>query len=268
MATSAEALGAALRAARNAAGLRQEDVPPVVSQPRLSRMEHGAAMPQDDDETLRLARLYRVTPAVEAELLRLARDARDSRRDSRLVIQRGNTLAQQKRWRAIEGSSTVVRGYQPALVLGVLQTAAYAAVVLDAAPDSAVVAERVGRRDRLLAETDRRHLLIQTEGSLRQIVGSADVHAEQLAAIAEAAALPNVEVGVIPASRPLDFTAGTAFHIYDDSTVVVGLEVAAAQLADADDIAHFRELWERLWKAAVVGDDAVVLIRAAGRIDR
>ncbi len=259
MATSAEALGAALRAARNAAGVLQDDVP-VVSQARLSRMENGAALPTEA-EILKLARLYRATPDLEAELLQLARDARDSRRDSRLVIQRGNTLAQQKRWRAIEGSSAVVRGYQPALVLGVLQTAAYAAVVLDAAPDSAVVAERVSR-GRLLVETGRRHLLIQTEGALQQVVGSPDVHAEQLDAIAAAAALPNVELGVIPASRPLDFTAGTAFHVYDDSAVVVGLEVAAAQLADAEDIAHFRELWERLWKAAVVGDEAVALIRS------
>ena len=77
------------------------------------------------------------------------------------------------------------------------------------------------------------------------------------------AAAPNIEVAVIPASRPLELLAGSGFHLYDDTAVVVGLEVAAATLMDSQDVTHFRRLWDQLWSAAAVEDDAVALIRKA-----
>ncbi|MPZ66638.1 MAG: helix-turn-helix domain-containing protein [Pseudonocardiaceae bacterium] len=259
-------LSRALLALRDA--MRQVDVAARtgLSQARLSRIEQGKSLPTED-EVRELARLYSADEDQVDELVKLAHDLRAGIRDSRLVVQRGNTLALQQRWNRIEGQATTVRSYHPVVVLGVLQTPAYAAVASRHPVDSAVVASRVRRHERLLAEPGRRHLLIQTEGALRQTVGSAAVMTEQLDAILAAAEAPNVELGVIPTNRPLDLLVGSGFHVYDDTAAVVGLEVAAATLTEASDVAHFRGLWDRLWEAAVTGADAVGLIqRVAGHL--
>jgi hypothetical protein len=71
---------------------------------------------------------------------------------------------------------------------------------------------------------------------------------------------PNVRLGVIPESRAVDVVAGTAFHLYDDSAVVVGLEVAAATLTDNSDVQHFHRLFDRLSAMAVWGDEARAVV--------
>jgi transcriptional regulator with XRE-family HTH domain len=252
---------------RRAAGLRQMDVAAAtgLSQAQLSRIERGQSLPTED-ETDKLSRLYRADSHRRVELIRMARDARAGIRDARLVVQRGQTLAMQQRWRRIEGEARVVRSYQPALVLGVLQTAEYASVVLEQPADSAVVRDRVARHRRLLDEPDRQHVLIQTEGALRLRVGSEDVMRGQLHSLLDAGSRPNVRLGVIPERRAVDVVAGTAFHLYDDTAVVVGLEVAAATLTDRTDIQHFRTLFDRLSAVAVWGDEArAVLAEVAAR---
>jgi hypothetical protein len=65
---------------------------------------------------------------------------------------------------------------------------------------------------------------------------------------------------VIPESRAVDVVAGTAFHLYDDTAVAVGLEVAAATLTDSSDVQHFRRLFDRLSAVAVWADEARAVI--------
>ncbi len=236
-----------------------------LSQAQLSRIERAQSLPTED-ETDKLSRLYQLDSRRRAELIQMARDARAGIRDARLVVQRGQTLAMQQRWRRIEGEARVVRSYQPALVLGVLQTAEYASVVLEQPADSAAVRDRVARHDRLLDEPDRQHVLIQTEGALRLRVGSAEVMRGQVRRLREVTSRPNVRLGVIPESRAVDVVAGTAFHLYDDTAVVVGLEVAAATLTDRADVQHFRGLFDRLAAVAVWDDEArAVLAEVAAR---
>jgi len=254
-------LGRSLLALRREAQMRQMDVVAAtgLSQAQLSRIERGRSLPTEV-EADQLTRLYQVDPGRRAELIRMARDARAGIRDSRLVVQRGHTLAMQQRWRHIEGDARVVRSYQPALVLGVLQTAAYASVVLEQPVDSAVVEDRVSRNRRLLDEPNRTHVLIQTEGALRLRVGSESVMDGQVRNLLDAGGRSNVQFGVIPESRAVDVVAGTGFHIYDDTAVVVGLEVAAATLTDGPDVQHFRRLFDRLSAVAVWGEEARAVV--------
>jgi transcriptional regulator with XRE-family HTH domain len=254
-------LSRSLLTLRRAAGLRQMDVVAAtgLSQAQLSRIERAQSLPTED-ETDQLTRLYQADPQRRAELVQMARDARAGIRDSRLVVQRGQTLAMQQRWRRIEGAARVVRSYQPALVLGVLQTADYASIVLEQPADSDVVRDRIARNRRLVDEPGRQHVLIQTEGALRLRVGSESVMHEQIRSIGEVSLRPNVQLGVIPESRAVDVVAGTAFHLYDDTAVVVGLEVAAATLTDPSDVQHFRRLFERLSAVAVWDDEARAVI--------
>ena len=254
-------LSRSLVALRKAAGLRQVDVVArtALSQAQLSRIERGKSLPTET-EAEQLARLYAADPTQTGGLVQMAREARASIQDSRLVVQRGHTLAMQQRWRRIEGDARMVRSYQSALVLGVLQTPAYAAVVLEQPEDSAVVRDRLYRHDRLLTESGRENILIQTEGSLRLCVGSTAVMADQAESLVRASSRPNVQLGVIPASQAVDVVAGTSFHIYDEKAVVVGLEVAAASLTDTADIRHFRGLFDRLAAVAVWGGRARDLV--------
>lgn len=259
-------LGHALRAGREAAGLKQVDAVARIhiSQQKLSRFENGGAIPTSE-EVAALARLYGLDEVEVNRLVELAHEERAGISDERLVVQRGSTLAMQRRWRRIEGKARTVRAFHPVVVLGVLQTPAYAAVATRQPVESATVRDRMLRHKRLLAETHRQHLLIQTEGALRQVVGSREVMAEQIEQILAVTAAPNVEISVIPADHPLHLLVGTGFHIYDDTAVVVGLEVATATLTDARDVGHFRGLWDRLWAASVHGDDALGLIREAAQ---
>lgn len=259
-------LSRALRNARNASGLRQLDVAgrhpeAILSQAQLSRIESGQSLPTDD-EVRSLASRYGLSQSRADDLLRLARAARDGIKDSRLVIQRGNTLALQQRWRALERDAAEVRSFQPVVVLGTLQVPGYAAVAMQADVDSPEVQERTRRREQLDGPGPRL-IVIQTEAALHQTVGSHAVMVDQLDAIDRASHLPRLALGVIPLDTPMPFLAGSGFHVYGDSAVVVGLQVAAATLTEPPDIAHFTDLFERLSRLAVWDDDARALVQHA-----
>lgn len=251
-----EELGPALKAARTTSGVTQVAVvaQTELSQARLSRIETGKALPAEG-EVHALARLYGLDATDTDRLAAMARDAAAHIHDERLVVQRGQTLALQQRWRRLEGEATVVRSFQPALVVGGLQAAGYAATIFGVDPGDPLVVERVKRQERLL-QSGRRLMAIHTEGALRRTIGSPQVMVDQLEHLARLSEGPGLKLGVIPDRVPAGFVVGNAFHIYDDRAVVVGLEVATAQLADPKDVTHFQELFDRLAEIAVFGDEA------------
>lgn len=254
-------LGRSLADLRRAAGLRQVEVAAAagLSQSKLSDIEHGRAVPTTE-QAQSLIELYRPEPAARDELAQMVAAALEARSDSRLVIQRGTTLAMQRRWKRIEDNTRVVRAYQPAVVLGSLQTDEYASVVMRRPVDSAEVRSRAARREQLLAGSPTEHVLVQTEGSLRFRVGSAAIMAVQMTTLLSVLDAPNIRLGVIPEERPVDAITTNAFHVYDDTAAVVGLHVAAATLTDDKDVGAFRELFDQLAAVAVWGDDARAVI--------
>lgn len=235
-----------------------------MTQARLSRIESGAAIPTAADITV-LLDIYQVHGEQRRGLERIADGARAEIKDERLVVQRGRTAAMQARWLRIIDDAHLVRAYHPAMVIGSLQVPAYAGVVLDL--DSEAMHERAQQQDLLTSRPRQQHIFVQTEGALRTTVGSAAVMAEQIERLIEVSRLPNVRLGVMPALRPMAFTCGTAFHLFEGdrfAAAVVGLEIAAATLAEPKDVAHFTALFERLAAHAVYDDDArELLIRIA-----
>ncbi|MGQ0573025.1 MAG: helix-turn-helix domain-containing protein [Pseudonocardia sp.] len=255
-------LGRSFLALREAAGLTQMQVVAKarVSQTQLSRIEKGDSLPTED-QAHDLGRVYGLDDQSRTELAQRVKVARAGIRDARLVIQRGATLAMQRRWRQMEQQAEVVRAYQPAVVLGVLQTAAYASVVLRRAETSSVVQDRMLRHRRLLDGPVPRQVLVHTEGALRFTVGSPAVMAEQIAAVIEASRRPHVQVGVIPAGAATQRVTANGFHLYDTTTAVVGVELAAATLRERADVAHFEALFGDLSALAVFGDAGRDLLR-------
>lgn len=178
----------------------------------------------------------------------------------------------QNRVTQLEAAAAVVRSYEPALVLGVLQTREYTRCVFDDPRDKVSEEEAEAsinarqERHRALREGTTRYRLIMPEGAFRRQVGSASIMAEQIEQVATIAARGgNTMVGIVPWTTPVHVFPGHAFDIYDEDAVVVATETATATLTGAADVATYVELFEELEKLACFGDEAVKhLERIAG----
>jgi hypothetical protein len=236
-----------------------------VSQGKISRAETGRFL-LDPATIAKLAELYGADDAQRAELVGWAEDLRPQRLDSRLIMQRG-TNHFQERIRRIEEASSQVRSYQPGLVLGSLQTEAYATAVFSRRPTAeaaAAVTARTRRHQMMLEDSRRSWTLIQTEGALLWHVGNPEVMAEQLERLIEASTRPNVRLGVITHHTPVSFTAGHGFHIYDRQAVQIGTRTATALTSDRRDVDTYEALFAELERVASFGDTARSLLRELG----
>ena len=197
-------LGRHLRALRNQAKLTTRLAAQALewSEPKLWRIETGqTALRSLDVEAM--CRVYGASTEVTEGLMVLARETRtagwwhphDDAIPDWLDLYPG-----------LEEAACRVQGYDPELVPGLLQTADYARTVLQAEhPD--VGEEELARRAQ--ARVARQALLVRVtapltaelligEAVLRRPVGGAQVMAEQLGQLAEAALLPNVSIRVVP----------------------------------------------------------------------
>jgi transcriptional regulator with XRE-family HTH domain len=253
---------------RKAARLSQTAAATAASltQAHVSRIENGRAIPTPT-EAEALARSYRATAAERRRLVALAETLAGQYVDARVILQAGAHHFQ-RRVHETEAKAAMVRSYQPAMVLGVLQTPAYARAVftpdveLSEADAAASIASRL-MRWKLLAEPTRQWRLLQTEAALRWVVGSYELMVEQLDHIAEAARLPTVRLGIIPldtvSPRPAPLHG---FHIYDDDSVLFGTETGTALLPDLRRVADFTRLFRDLERLAVFGDPAAELLES------
>ncbi|MGH3615722.1 MAG: helix-turn-helix domain-containing protein [Pseudonocardia sp.] len=258
-------LAARLRALRKAAGLSQVEAAGLihVSQGKISRAETGRFL-LEPALVRQLAEFFHADATETAEIVSWAEALRPQRLDSRLIMQRG-TNHFQERIRRMEEASTTVRSYQPGVVLGSLQTAAYATAIFarrPAAEATASVMARLERHRMMLEDSARLWTLLQTEGALLWHVGGPGVMVEQLDRLIEASRLPNVRLGLLTHAKPMPFTAAHGFHLYDQQAVQIGTRTATALTTDARDIAEYDALFRRLEQAAAFGDAAREELRA------
>jgi transcriptional regulator with XRE-family HTH domain len=244
-------LSATLRDLRRAAGLSGAEVARRVgtSQRRISNIETGRFVPRDA-EIRELATLYRATPAVRRQLLQAITDLRvrpDPR--ARIVLGRGAWRMQQRIAR-VEATSARLRAFHCAIVIGLVQTPAYARAVFADGGDitgddlDRCVAERIDRQH--ILDSGRDITLLMTEGALRWLADAPAVMVDQLGHIAEISHKPGVHVGVIPWTTPADVFPLHGFSIYDDRAVIVGTRVATAFLTESQDVAEHVKLFGAL----------------------
>jgi transcriptional regulator with XRE-family HTH domain len=262
-------LSTTLRDLRRRAGLSGMDAAGQagLSQPRISRIETGRFVPTEA-EIRSLCRLYQAPADVRRELLQVVDDLRSETAAARVVLQRGAWRLQQRLGR-IEAAAARLRAYQPAVVLGLLQTADYARAVFADGGDitgealDQAVAERAARA--AVLDSDRDFTLIMAEGALRWQAGGPRLMAAQLDHIAEVTHRANVRIGVIPWIRPVQVFPLHGFHIYDQRAAIVGTRTATAFITDPRDVSDYEKLFAELEALASFDDDARrVISRIAG----
>lgn len=249
-----------LRDLRSAAGLggieagRQAGI----SQSKISKIENKLLRPSPDDVRT-LCRVYGASPDLEARLVQMAESLRTETLEPRRVTLSRGASNMQQRIRRLEESASLLRSFQPCLVIGLLQTEAYARLVFSVSQtgpqlDRAVAARM--QRQTALREKIPRAVLIMTEGVLRWQAGNPKLMTEQLEAITDASMLSNVDVGIIPYTTPVTVFPRHGFHLYDSDAVIVGTETGTATIVDQDDIARYELMFAELERVAVTGEAA------------
>lgn len=243
-------LSSTLRDLRKKAGLSGIEAARLAgkSQRWISDIERGKLVPRESDLQA-LMEAYRAKPAVRRQIIQATRDLGPETRRARVIMSRGGWQIQAKIGKA-ENASARIRSFQPAMVIGLLQTPAYIRSVFASGGDitgadlDRCVAERVARQG--ILNSGRDISMIMTEGALRWQAANPAVMTEQLDHIIEVSQRPGVRIGIIPWTTAIGTYPRSGFHIYDSRAVHVATDVATAFITDAQDVALYEKLWGEL----------------------
>ncbi|MFJ2807833.1 DUF5753 domain-containing protein [Kitasatospora sp. NPDC087271] len=162
-------------------------------------------------------------------------------------------------------SANIVQSYEGSIVHGTLQTESYARAVFEHAGEfypvsnediETAIQARMARRD--LINGERKFEIIMSARALTADIAGAAVLREQLTYLLECIQRPGLTLGVIP--------AGTLVRTYWDFTIINSVRVEIDQYAgprtvtDPATVGRFRDVFDRLRRTAVDGDDARALI--------
>ncbi len=239
-------------------------------QTRVSKLEQGTQRPTDDD-------LQQWTEAVGAtseqldELYELASAARiEYATFPQRYRQHGGAVAEQETTAREDAASTRVAEFQPAMVPGLLQTAAYAREVLTrpCGPASAGVApgeidQIVGKRmerQQILYSPGRKIQIVMGEAALHTRFGTTETLTGQLDRLLALTGYTHVEIGVVPFTATMPIFPLTNFVLYDTHVLIES--ITAQQRLDApDDVRAYEGYFEQLRAAAVTGFELEALLR-------
>ncbi|MQS36509.1 DUF5753 domain-containing protein [Streptomyces katsurahamanus] len=159
--------------------------------------------------------------------------------------------------------------YVPTMIWGTLQTEAYATVILGQVVDflgvpndvPAGVAKRM-QRQQVLYDGEHHYDVVLGEQALYTNIGGPEVMREQIDRILRDIDLPSLTLGIVPASARMNMHPVHAFNMYGDE-VHVELVSSGVTVTDSDELALYREAFDRVREAALYGDAAKKLLRKA-----
>jgi len=227
-------LGASLARLRREAGLTGKELGrrAGMSQAKVSRIETGVGS-VDPKDVSALAGALGLSEDEQLHLTEQAERGRDQVTDWRPT--RLGAADRQRDFAQLEAATREFRVYQPAVVVGLLQTSEYARSVLsqfqaltsakiaDSPVDvSEAVSARV-RRHQVLADKNRHFTFIMSEAVLsNRLCRPADMLA-QIERIREVAAESNVTVSIVPADARWKIPPYHGFEMLDDRCVLIDL---------------------------------------------
>lgn len=239
------------------------------AQSRVSRLETGTQLPTEDDihQWVQAAGAGSETVAELLDLLERARIEYVTWRDTYRRV--GGAGGKQTSIARLEAQAQRIRGFQPAMVIGLLQTPAYAREML-ALPGSpltyaesvvdidGMVAARM-RRQQVLYQTGKQVQLVMGEAALYKSVGTIGTLIGQLDRLMTMTAVPSVDVGIVPFSVPTLPAPG--FVIYDEDVVTSESLTAEHRLIEPDEVDQYAHFFDELRTGALSGPDAAALIQ-------
>lgn len=268
-----------LRRLREHAGLTLTDAAKAASwnQSNLSRAETRQWRQPNPAHLARLLDVYGVTedtqPKRRAELLQLAREGRRRGWWADYSISDAYST-----YVGLEAEAAMLRDWEPFVVPGLLQTAAYAralirarAPYLTAEQADELVSLRIERQERLLATADPIRLwAIVCETALRVMVGGHRVMAEQLDHLHTLAKFDRVTLQVLPfaagaAPARGPFAVLTFPHPVDPEAVYLETPAGDLWIEEPAAVAVFLGGWERLIAAALPVPDTLTVIATRAR---
>jgi transcriptional regulator with XRE-family HTH domain len=244
-----------------------------MSQPKVSRLESGQYRPDQGDIIRYLDGLGVPENGVRAKILSIAQQAAGRGWWESIPMD-----SRQAQYANLEAGAVTIREWQQNVIPGLLQTRAYTEalttnddlIVPDidrAAPDDAVRARM--ERQRMLRMKDVTYEVIIDEIVIRRPSAPRPVLAEQLRHLADDGRQATVRVLPVDAEIDSYTIPRSPFSIYtfpdpDDPTVVaVDTVTEDLILTEKDEVAQYEQLFDRLRKAALSGEDSKALIRRA-----
>ncbi len=257
------ALGAALRRARDEAGLsaRQLAATIGVAHTTINRWEAGDRGPRPTDVATVLAALG-ASSQLREELIELSQES-----EGRHWVE-GGIPEQRRQLTALldfERDASQIVDVASLLMPGLLQTSGYARAIMIAAevPKDEIdtrVAIRLGRRDVIMRREPATLLTFIEEGVLRRDIGGPAVMADQLRALNEASHWPNVDIRVVPASAGWHPALDGPFVLLEfaDRAPVVHVENRRSALFFHEplDVVTYQHAVDRLLEVALSPADA------------
>ena len=267
------ALADQLRDVRVAAGLTGRDLAARAGWhggSKVSKIEHGTRPPSSDDVRT-WCQVCGVPRERAEELLAEQRAIAGMWVTYQRLNRAGLRLAQESVRPAFE-QATLIRGYQPKILPGLLQTPEYATVILETARDrqgvrrddvAAAVAERMDRQ-RVLTQAGHRFEFVIEEPVLRFRLCATGVLRRQLLHLRETSRLAQVSLGIIPqhADRR-GILPREGFVMFDTDLVSVELVHGVLSVTQPPEIAMYLRDFTDLASIAVYGHAARELIGAA-----
>ncbi|MFB8277836.1 helix-turn-helix domain-containing protein [Nocardia colli] len=260
-------LGARLRGLRVAAQLRGYQLAERAGwhPAKVSRIEHGAQAISEDD----LATWCRLTGSELAypDLLATVRNISAAWMEWKRIIGHG-FAGHQREINDLENRTELLRGYDPQIVHGLLQTENYARAILRAGMEflntgrdlDHAVAARIARQQILRRGKHRFHLLLN-EQALRTTVGNDAVMEDQLEHLIELMTLPSLVLGIVPA-HSVYFSRTTDFVLYDQRKVLFETITAESTITQPRELAFYEKVFTGLTRQASYGNAARALITA------
>jgi transcriptional regulator with XRE-family HTH domain len=256
-------LGSELRRLREQAGLSGRTLAGQVgiSQSKLSRIESGSALPTLP-EISKWASATSASPETSVALRLLADAAYTGVTPFGDALRAGHLQAQIGE---LEAASRLILGYQPSVVPGLLQTAAYTQRVLTLfrpdRPKHEIAADALerGNRQAVLFDPEHQFKFLIAEAALRYLPGpgAAAIIPAQIDRIASVSTLENVEIGLIPLDAEALTYAPSGFQVFEradaESHARVRLELVHAIVEPRLDheVQQYRDQWTTLSKSAL-----------------
>lgn len=264
-------LGTRLRELRQARGKTAEDVARtlMVSTTKITRLETGARGVNLRD-IRDLCDYYEVSPDEREHLMSLARESREDSWWQHYDLLHPTYVG-------LETAATSIADFKSDIITGLLQTERYSRAVLETTlPDPSeakieqTVESRQLRQRRLTDDPPLELWAVIHEAALRTHVGGPDVMREQLDALVERAAQPNIDIQLLPFSagaHPALLSAFVILHFQEDVPDIVYVEGLLGEhyLQARPDLVRYRRVFDQLRAMAVAPKDSAARMAAIAK---